>query len=314
MPDQTLALAPVDSFVFEPQDRKPRLTWTGAVTAAMSLLVIGAAVYQLYQARALDLVDIPALVPSSPVFWLLFAATYLAGPFSEWLIFRRLWHVGPEAFGALVRKLIYNELLVGYLGEVYFYGWARKHLALVSTPFGAVKDVAVLSAVAGNVMTLVFLAFAFPLQRLLPRPDHVTAIAWSFAFVIGTSLVAMLWRRAIFSLDRGELRFTLGLHLIRILATTLFSAALWHIVLPGVPARWWLLLATVRLLISRLPFIPNKDFVFAGVAVMVLGRDVELAALMALMAGLILLTHVLTGLAFALADLLCGDSDAPRPG
>lgn len=266
----------------------------------LSLIVVGAAIYQ---ARHLDFAMVIGLVPSSLTFWGLFAVSYLVGPASDWFIFQRLWGVGASALGALIRKLIYNELLVGYLGEVYFYGWARRHLKFVTTPFGAVKDVAVLSALAGNVTTVVFLAVAFPFLRLLPLHDHVTAIGWSLAFVLGTSVVAMLLRTSLFSLERRELEMVFAVHLLRILATTLLSAVLWHLVLPHVALGWWIALATIRLLISRLPFIPNKDVVFAGIAVLALGGEVEISALMAFMAGLILATHVLVGLSIALADL-----------
>jgi hypothetical protein len=244
------------------------------------------------------------LLPASPTFWGLFAISYLIGPASDWFIFQRLWGVGTGAFGVLIRKLLYNELLVGYLGEVYFYGWARQNLKFVTTPFGAVKDVAVLSAVAGNVATLAFLAMAFPFATLLPLHDHAAAIGWSLAFVIGTSLAVMLLRRSIFSLERKELGMVFAVHLSRIVATAILSAALWHLVLPDVPLSWWLVLATIRLLISRLPFVPNKDVVFAGIAVLALGGHVEVSALMVLMAGLILATHVLVGISLAFADLL----------
>jgi len=50
--------------------------------------------------------------------------------------------------------------------------------------------------------------------------------------------------------------------------------------------------------------VPNKDIVFAGLAVFMLGREVEIASLLTLMAGLILLTHLLVGTAFAATDLL----------
>ncbi|MBD3774174.1 MAG: hypothetical protein IE921_11415 [Rhodobacteraceae bacterium] len=312
MSDPALAIAPAispaDEFDITPQDRRPPLTLARIAGMALSLLVIGAS---LYQVRELDFAEVRAMIPSSPLFWILFVVSYLAGPASEWIIFRRLWNVGPGAFAALVRKLIYNEMLVGYLGEVYFYGWARRTLTLAATPFGAVKDVAVLSALAGNVMTLVFLAVAFPLVRILPLQDHATAIGWSLAFVVLTSIAVMMWRGAIFSLDRAELRFVLWMHIARILATTALSALLWHLVLPEVALAWWLVLATIRLLISRLPFVPNKDVVFAGVAVLALGQDVQLASLMTMMAALILVTHVVIGLSFAIADLFQGGQVAP---
>jgi hypothetical protein len=301
MSDQTSVLAPTGPFAFRPQDRSARPGSGGVLGTLLSLIFVGAAVYQV---TGLDLGSILALVPTSPLFWGLFVISYLIGPASDWFIFQRLWGIGASAFGALVRKLIYNELLVGYLGEVYFYGWARQNLRLVTTPFGAVKDVAVLSAMAGNVATLVFLAVAFLLARQLLLHDHVTATGWSLAFVIGTSLATMLLRRSLFSLEGTELRMVFAVHLFRILATALFSAVLWHLVLPDVELGWWLILVTIRLLISRLPFVPNKDVVFAGIAVPVVGGEAEISALMALMAGLTLAAHVLVGLGFALADLL----------
>lgn len=304
MTDTTLALPPNTGFAFEAQDRGRRLTWGNALTMALSILVLAAAVWQ---ARSLDLADITALVPSSPLFWLVFVVSYLAGPASEWLIFRKLWGVGKRAMGALIRKLIYNELLLGYLGEVYFYTWARRRLPMAATPFGAVKDVAILSAVAGNVMTLALIALAYPYLSLLPLAEYGDDIAWSLAFVVGISLIPFLWRRQIFSLARAELWMVFGIHIGRIIATTLLSAILWAMVLPDVAIGWWVVLSAIRLLVSRLPFVPNKDVVFAGIAVLALGQDVEIAALMAMMAALILTTHLALALIFGLHDLVKGD-------
>lgn len=307
MTDNAIAIAAAEALLPEPQDRRPALTLAGALSIALSLLVVVAALGEL---RHLRLADITALVPSSPAFWAIYALAYLTGPVSEFVIYRRLWAIGAGAFGALLRKLVYNELIVGYLGEVFFYSWARRNLALTASPFGAVKDVAVLSAVAGNVMTLAFLAIAAPLVRLIPLGPHAAAIEWSLAFVMGTSLVVMLARRAIFSLTRAELRFVAAAHVVRIVAAAALTALLWHLVLPQVAMSWWLLLATLRMLISRLPFVPNKDIVFAGVAVLVVGQDVELASLMAMMAALVLLTHILVGVTFALVDLIGGERDS----
>ena len=304
MTDTTLALSPSDGPFFEPQDRGRKLTWSGALTMALSLLVLAAAVWQ---ARSLNFADITALVPTSPLFWLVFAVSYLAGPFSEWLIFRKLWGVSIQAMGALIRKLIYNELLLGYLGEVYFYTWARRKLPMAATPFGAVKDVAITSAVAGNIMTLAFIALAYPYLALLPLAQYGNDIAWSLAVVVALSLLPYLFRRQIFSLSRAELWSVFGIHMARIVATTTLNAVLWALVLPQVQIGWWLVLSAIRLLVSRLPFVPNKDVVFAGIAVLALGQDVEIAALMAMMAALFLSTHLIVALFFGLTDLVKGD-------
>jgi hypothetical protein len=49
------------------------------------------------------------------------------------------------------------------------------------------------------------------------------------------------------------------------------------------------------MLVSRLPLLPNKDIIFTGVAVFLLGRDLEVAALMTMMAAVTLASHILVG-------------------
>jgi len=71
---------------------------------------------------------------------------------------------------------------------------------------------------------------------------------------------------------------------------------------------WWLFLATLRMLVSRLPLVPNKDLLFAGVAVVALGHERDIGELMALMAALILTSHVLLGTALAVRDLVIGEA------
>jgi hypothetical protein len=304
MTDATLALPPAIDLALEPKGRASRLTWGRALTMVLSILVLAAAIWQ---ARELDPADITALVPASPLFWVVFFLGYFAGPAGDWLIFRKLWGVTGQAFGALTRKLIYNELLLGYVGELYFYAWAKRKLPQATAPFGAVKDVAIMSAMAGNIMTLALIALAYPYLALLPLAEYGDDIAWSLAFVVAISLVPFVWRQRILSLARGELWTVFGIHTARIVATTGLNALAWALVLPDVAIGWWLVLSAIRLLVSRLPFVPNKDVVFAGIAVLALGQDIEIAALMAMMAALILATHLALALIFGLTDLVKGD-------
>jgi hypothetical protein len=62
------------------------------------------------------------------------------------------------------------------------------------------------------------------------------------------------------------------------------------------------LLAAVRQLLSRLPLLPNKDLVFAGVAMFLIGRSVAIHDLMTMMASLILATHLVVGAGLVLAE------------
>jgi len=285
----------------DPAVLKAGASWITRLAApAISLLVLAVAISQLAR---FDLTSLRAAVPRNPAFWLLFAVSYAVPPLADWIIFRRLWQLPAAGFLALVRKLIGNELLLGYVGELYFYSWARKRTAMTGAPFGAIKDVAILSAVVGNCVTLAMLALAYPLLGMLHLGVERGTFVLSVAVVLGTSLVAMLFRRRLFSLPRADLRFVIVVHLARIVATTVLAAWMWHLALPAVAAGMWLLLATLRLLLSRLPFIPNKDLVFAGLAVLVVGQNLPVVELMALMAGLILGTHLVLGALLTAAEL-----------
>ena len=101
--------------------RSNRLATIASVAISLALLVAVA-----LQFRDFDFARVRGLIPASPVFWLAFAVYYLAGPVSEWVVYRRLWAMPLAGIGALLRKLVANELLLGYLGEAQFYAWQSR--------------------------------------------------------------------------------------------------------------------------------------------------------------------------------------------
>ena len=279
--------------------REARRGWTWWVGAAISLGVLGAVIVEL---RTVDFHEVRAIVPTSPLFWLVFALSYLAAPAADWTIYHRLWKIPASGITALLRKLIGNELLFGYVGELYLYTWARRRTEMISAPFGAIKDVSILSAMTGNAVTLGMLALAWPLLGSLHLGLDTRMLLASVAVVLASSSAVLLFRRTLFSLPRPDLRFVAAIHLGRIFLTTGLAAFAWHLALPGVEIHWWLLLAAMRILLSRLPLLPNKDLVFAGLAVFLIGHDAELGSLMTMMASLILATHIAIGLMLVAAD------------
>lgn len=272
--------------------------WIGPL---ISICILAAVCWQL---RTLSLPDILRGVPRTPIFWVAFLAWYFTGPAFDWLIFRKLWRIPAAGFAPLTRKLIGNELLLGYSGELYFYSWARERGELTSAPFVALKDVAILSALTGNLATLVMLAVAYPMLGELQLGLSPSTFAVSISIVLGTSMVAMIFRRSLFGLSRADLAFVFMAHSARIIVQTAILALLWHLMMPGQPLSLWLLLATVRLLISRLPLIPNKDFAFAGIATLVLGSDVAIATIITALAGVTLAAHVVIGTGLVGTDML----------
>jgi len=247
---------------------------------------------------------IELMVPRNWMFWVVFAVSYLSGPVLDWVIFRRLWHI-PLVSGllALVRKLVSNEIVLGYLGEAQFYAWARARANIAAAPFGAIKDVAIISALTGNAATVIMLGFAWPIVESGRLGMPMRDVFLSLGVVLVTSCAILLLRKKLFSLDRRELWFITAVHVVRTILFIVFSALLWHFVLPEVSVGLWMVLATLRMLVSRLPLLPNKDIVFAGIAVFLLGHDMEIAALMTMMAAITLAAHVIAGVITGLAGL-----------
>jgi hypothetical protein len=304
MPGRFAELAMSEATAALPADPAPLrastrgwLHWLGLAISGAVLLAI------LAQIGDLDFRQVAALLPVSGAFWLTFAAYYAAPVVGEWVIFRRLWRIPASGIIALTRKYIGNEVLLGYIGEVYFYVWARRRSRMTGAPFGAIKDVAILSAVVGNVATLAMMAVAYPLLGMLHLGIEGRTLYLSTFVLVATSLAALLFRRRLFSLPAGELRFVVAMHAARIVVTTGLLALMWHLILPDVALGWWVLLAALRLLLSRLPFLPNKDLAFAGLAVIAIGHDSEIAALLTMIASLLLATHILLGFLLMSAEL-----------
>ncbi|MFD1611952.1 hypothetical protein ACFSCW_09075 [Sphingomonas tabacisoli] len=272
--------------------------WAGrAITFGLLIAV-------LWQLRTLDARQVIADIPSRPAFWIVFALWYATAPVADWVIFRRLWRIPADGLIALTRKFVGNELVLGYIGEAYFYTWARARAGLTSAPFGAIKDVAILSALVGNVVTLLMLAAAYPALGTLHLGLSGPTFAVSIAAVLVSSLGMMVFRRRLFGLSNGDLWFVAAVHFVRLALKTYLSALMWHFVLPGQPLELWVLLSALRLLLSRLPLLPNKDLVFAGLSVLLMGHDVEIATLMAMIASLTVAAHVAVGAAVLGADMV----------
>lgn len=273
-----------------PAPSRSWLQWLGIVISAATFVAM------LYQLRTVDPAAVLALVPRAPAFWLVFALYYLAPVLADWVIFHRLWRIPASGLFALTRKYVGNEILLGYIGEAYFYVWARDRVRMKGSPFGAIKDSAILSATVGNAVSLVLLALAFPILSRIDIGANGHALYLSLAFLVASSGVVLFFRRRLFSLAAPELRFVAGVHLARSLTVIVLAGLMWHLALPGIWLGWWVLLAALRQLLSRLPFLPNKDIAFAALASLIVGGRTEIAALLTMIAGLLLLTHVTAGL------------------
>ncbi|WP_339561258.1 hypothetical protein, partial [Pseudomonas sp. EA_65y_Pfl1_P113] len=132
--------------------------WPSYLGAAVTLVMI---VWLGLKLHALGVDSLVSALPSSPLFYLFFGLFYLSPVTGDFIIFRKLWGIPAAGYVALTKKRIANDVL-NYSGEAYFYAWARQRSSMVAAPFGAVKDVSILSAIAGNMVTLAMIAIAMP--------------------------------------------------------------------------------------------------------------------------------------------------------
>lgn len=268
---------------------KIRRRWPMILGGGLTLLMIVGLGRELFGS---GLAGLTRALPTNPLFYMVFAVYYLGPPTFDYIIFRRLWNIPLAGMAALHKKRISNEVLIGYSGEAYFYAWARQRTRMVAAPFGAVKDVMILSAIAGNAVTLAVVAMALPFGINLLKPAEFNTLMGSIGVIFAMSLPFMIFSKRVFSLPRAQLWWVFGVHCLRIVVGSMLIAFCWHFAMPEVSVGVWLLMAAARLLAWRLPLVPNKELLFANFAIMIIGQGEALSELMALIAGLTLLAHV----------------------
>ena len=290
-------------------ERKLWSTWLSRILSGSFLIAI---VLQLGQ---IDAQQLHNALPQNLWFLPVLLALYLALPVADWIIFRRLWALPASGFFILLAKRIGNEVLISYSGEVYFYLWARKRSDLTAAPFGAIKDVNILSALAANLVALLLLALTYPFVSQLNLGAYTDASVICAAAILLMSFAILLFSRRVFTLERSELWWIFGVHIVRLSAGVLLCASLWFIILPGPHFGFWLVLSMVRLLVGRLPFLPNKEALFAVIAIFLVGQDSAVSTLITLTATTILALHVLVaGMLGALALLFRNRDIFPEIG
>ena len=271
-------------------------------------LVTGLMVFALTR-ELLDggIVGLSRIVPHSPLFYLFFAIAYLAVPTGDYIIYRRLWKLPFAGFGALVRKRIANDVVLGYSGDLYFYVWARERVKMATSPFGTVKDVTILSGIVGNIVMLAMVAVVLPLVAEMFSPHTFRMVVRSAVILFFVTAPLLIFSRRVFSLPAGQLRMVGLVHLARIAVDSTALALAWHFAMPDVSLGMWLFLVATRLLVSRMPLVPSKDLLFANFAIIFIGQSEAVGDLIAFGAALTLLVHVVLFSAFGLAALVRKD-------
>jgi hypothetical protein len=213
--------------------------------------------------------------PSSLVFYLMLVAQFFIQPLGDLLIYRNLWRPHAPPFAVILRKRFLNSAIFDYTGEVFFFLWAQKTLNLPRRMIvHAIKDSNVLSA--GAALTMVWLiALALLLLGGLRIPQMFESHGWFYALVgcLPFFLCATLFfaHRRVTVLSRRQIAQTFGIHFLRCLLVLTVEFGLW-VASGALPtAIACLQYVALRLVVTRLPFVPNKDLVYVGVGIAAAG-------------------------------------------
>ena len=275
------------------------------------LLAIGMVVLLVLQVRAIGWETIARVWPSSPLFYLLFAASYIGPILTEIAIYHRLWDVGIGSAPFFLRKRVMNEALLGYSGEAYAVWWAAGRGSGRWTPLQVVKDVNILSGIVSNFGTLALLAATLAMADGVKLASAAAAargpaMLGAMAFLLVVTLF-LTFKPRLFTLPVRQRAFIAAMHTLRLVTGVMMMMALWSVALPGHGLALWLTLAAWRNFIARLPFLPQKDLLFVNIAILALGHGGrEVAAVLALVSAMTLVAHLAVALVGAIPGLTPG--------
>lgn len=291
----------------EGQKAPRRWIWLGgALSAGLVVAIVlqlgGASAEVLKTIGRLPLLAWPALV-----------LLYLIQPVFDFAVFRRLWNLPAAGFEALLRKNVINEVVLGYSGEAYLYVWARRAASVVPAPFAAIKDANIVSALLGNVLTLVLAAISATQLRDLDFAQRMGPALWSGLIPLGISLGVLAFGRRVFSLRLSQLAYVTVVCGLRLIVWIGLNVLIWRMALPDVPAGLWIVLLAIRCLVSRIPLITNKDLVFGNLMLLLLGPHSTVAVLLAALALITLVLHLAVIVGLGAVDLARSVRRASRP-
>jgi len=260
------------------------------------VFTIGLVVYLARQLGEIGWGEVFTSIPRTPWFYLLYAGFYLCAPLCESVIFRLLWDCpARRSLPALIKKRVYSRYLLDYSGEAYLYLWARRSVDLPDRYLlhGIKDNIIISSSTSLLIGMVVLLGLLYGGQIALPeRLLQQDAVYVAAAAVAGGSVVLLgiRFRRRLLSLSRSALVSLVGLHALRLVGLMVLQVMMWATAVPSASLKSWLSLLSIEVVISRIPFLPSRDFVFMGTGLEVSGGiGVALPAL----AGVLLTISVL---------------------
>lgn len=275
-----------------------RAEWSAGLCSLIVLMAVCG------QFRSVDFEALLVAVPRSPTFWIAFGGYYLAVPVADWFVLRRLWALSASGAPAVLSKFVANELLVSYSGDAYLYLWVRKAMPKVVAPLSVIKDLAVISALVGSGLTVTGLILVWPILPAAIPSAQTSPLLLSVVVMLASGGLISFFVGRIIKLPCADILFVVQADVARVLAQSACAMLMWHMALPNAATNSLILLSVLRLIVTRLPLVPNKDMVFAAFAVATLGKHSEMVPTLVMISGFVVLAHLVIGGALASSVLV----------
>jgi len=203
--------------------------------------------------------------PANPGFYLLLVAQFFLQPLGDYLVYRNLWRENRPPLAVILRKRLMNSFMLDYSGEAFFFLWAKRHLNVArGLLVHAIKDSNILSGGAGLAMVYLLL-----LLLLVTGGLHVPAVMGTHVALYVLAGTVPLILSAVLVLR--QIATTFAIHFCRAALVLAVEFGLWELsgALPSAVAS--LQFVTLRLVVTRLPLVPNKDLIFVGAGIATAG-------------------------------------------
>ncbi len=286
---------------------------------ARVVFMLGIFAYLVYELRDVSWSEIGAALPTNPLFYLIFLLLYFLLPVAESFIYRITWTFEAwKSLPAFIKKRIYNNDVLGYSGEFYFYTWARKNVGLSDREIlKTIRDQNVVSSAASTMIALVLVAvFLYIGQINITEwigPQETSYLVGGAVVALLLAAIAVPLRRYLFSMAARTALLIFAIHLARLIVGQALQIGMWAVAMPEVSLPVWYTFAAASIIVSRIPLIPNRDLIFLGLGVSLSGVvGISEAGVFAMLGAITLMGKVINVMFFSALSVL-GRGKAPCP-
>jgi hypothetical protein len=234
-------------------------------------------VWLIYEISRIGWQDVGRSLPVQPLFYFLIFILFIQLPLIEVVIYRLSWVFnGLKAIPVFFIKTVYNKHVMGYSGEFYFYIWAQKNIALPAKKiFRTVMDNNIISSISSTFVAILLLALFFFTGQIKPitdfiETDHVYVFA-SLILLLVIGIIMIRFRRFVIAMPVKTAVSVFSIHTLRLIVMHGVNVWMYYIVLPETPLYVWFTLLSIEIILSRIPFLPNRDLIFTGIGISVAG-------------------------------------------